>query len=296
MKRLITLFTLFTSFIVNAQCDMEIISFDPQTMDITISVNSGINCGSPTDSIGEFLLGITTEPQLEEYPYPCFYENGWALLIYPVSFPLVNINSPGPWLQTGDEITFNIVDAFVTGSDASFCWEEAINDGFFDEQCWILSITQINDSYSWPYESNSGLGNFDYPDVEPLNNIVTFSLTNPDCNSSNDGPVVPCVNDDLYIPNAFTPNGDGKNETFRVVTEADCWLTWDMKIYDRWGNLVWRTDYPLAIWTGAPLPELSWFLPYSGDYYCPDGVYSWKLEATRPGYGIKTHGHVTLFR
>ena len=76
------------------QCDMEILSFNPSSMDISIAVNSGINCGSPADSIGEFLLGITTDPQLEDYPYSCFYDNGWALLIYPINFPLVNVNSP----------------------------------------------------------------------------------------------------------------------------------------------------------------------------------------------------------
>ena len=72
MKKLITILTMLFSFIGSAQCDMEIISFNPETLDITIDVISGENCGSPTDSIGEFLLGITTEPQLDGYNFLVF--------------------------------------------------------------------------------------------------------------------------------------------------------------------------------------------------------------------------------
>ena len=111
---------------------MEIVDFNPETLDISIAVISGENCGSPTDSIGEFLLGISTEPLLDPDGFPpCFYDNGWALLVFPVNFPLVNINAPGAWLQSGDIISFNIIDAFLGGSDASLCWQETINNGFF---------------------------------------------------------------------------------------------------------------------------------------------------------------------
>ena len=73
MKKLITTLTMLFSFTGYAQCDMEIVSFNPETLDITIAVISGENCGSPTDSIGEFLLGITTEPQLDPNGLPsCF--------------------------------------------------------------------------------------------------------------------------------------------------------------------------------------------------------------------------------
>ena len=59
---------------------MEIVEFNPETLDISIAVISGENCGSPTDSIGEFLLGITTEPALDPGGFQsCFYDNGWAL-------------------------------------------------------------------------------------------------------------------------------------------------------------------------------------------------------------------------
>lgn len=281
---------LFASGNLNAQCDMEIVNFNPETLDITIGVNSGENCGSPTDSIGEFLLGITTDPQLEDYPYPCFYDNGWAQLIFPVNFILVDINAPGAWLQSGDIIEFNIIDAFLGGSDASLCWQEAINDGFFENYCWQLAITQINDSYTFPYESNSGLGNFEYPDITPENNIIGFSSFDPECNTLETGEPNPCLDHSLYIPNTFTPNGDGKNESFRpvIVSPAECWFFWEFEIYNRWGNLIFESDYPGQQWLGDV---------NGGKHYVSDGVYIWKLRARhRYGKSYDTHGHVTVFR
>ena len=172
MKYFLLLLTLIPTLAIS-QCDMEILSFDPESLDISIAVISGENCGSPTDSIGEFLLGITTDPPLDPGGFPrCFYNTGWALLIFPVNFVLVDINAPGPYLQSGDIIQFNIIDAFVAGSDASLCWQETINNGFFENYCWQLAITQINDSYSFPYNSETGLGGFEYPDVTPENNNI----------------------------------------------------------------------------------------------------------------------------
>ena len=289
MKNLVLFLNLFITNVIFSQCDMEIISFNEETMDISICVNSGVNCGSPTDSIGEFLLGITTDPQLEEYPYSCFYDGGWALLVYPVNFMLVDINSPGPYLQTGDTITFNVVDAFVTGSDASLCWEEAINDGFFQDYCWILAITQINDSYTFPYE-DSGLGDFEYPDVNSNNNITQFSPFDPYCNPDYNGEPDPCYDPYVFIPNSFSPNGDGKNESFKPIIQSspECWLYWEFTVYNRWGGKVFESNYPGQQWLGDV---------NGGNHYASDGVYVWTLRA-RHKYGetYQIHGHITLFR
>ena len=293
MKKLITALTILFSFNGYAQCDMEIVSFNPETLDITIAVISGENCGSPTDSIGEFLLGITTEPQLDPNGFPsCFYDNGWALLVFPINFVLVDVNAPGAWLQSGDIIEFNIIDAFIGGSDASLCWQETINNGFFEDYCWNLAITQINDSHPFPYDSETGLGGFDYPDVTPENNIIGFSPFDPDCNTLTTGEPNPCLDPSLYIPNTFTPNGDGKNESFSpvIASPAECWWFWEFKIYNRWGNLVFESNYPGQQWIGDSGR-------YPQQHYVPDGVYVWHLKARhRYGKWYDRHGHVSIFR
>jgi gliding motility-associated-like protein len=52
------------------------------------------------------------------------------------------------------------------------------------------------------------------------------------------------------LPNVFTPNSDGVNDLFipfpyRGVKEID------MKMYNRWGNLVFSTQDPAVLWDGT---------------------------------------------
>lgn len=52
----------------------------------------------------------------------------------------------------------------------------------------------------------------------------------------------------LLVPNVFTPNGDGKNDEFRVsyrsIVEFDCW------VYNRWGKLIYHWNDPAKGWDG----------------------------------------------
>ena len=96
-----------------------------------------------------------------------------------------------------------------------------------------------------------------------------------------------CDDNSIFIPNTFTPNNDGVNDVFYAVTDATCWLTWNLQIYNRWGTLVKEMKDPLDYWTGVS---------YSGHWLCPDGVYTWKLEATQPGAATQLNGLVTIFR
>lgn len=59
-----------------------------------------------------------------------------------------------------------------------------------------------------------------------------------------------CVLDttSLYIPNAFTPNDDGTNEIFKI--ESGSVTSANIKIYNRWGELLFETDDPKQGWDG----------------------------------------------
>lgn len=53
------------------------------------------------------------------------------------------------------------------------------------------------------------------------------------------------------IPHAFTPNGDGRNDQFRVVFQDGCPVSqYQMRIYDRWGRMVYATTDPQQGWDG----------------------------------------------
>ncbi len=50
-------------------------------------------------------------------------------------------------------------------------------------------------------------------------------------------------------PNAFTPNGDGKNDGFKVLNFGNM-MSYHLMIFNRWGNMVFETMDPEAYWTG----------------------------------------------
>ncbi len=53
----------------------------------------------------------------------------------------------------------------------------------------------------------------------------------------------------FYLPNTFTPNGDGKNDIF--VPESMGIIKYDMQIFDRWGNKIFYTDNLTIGWDGT---------------------------------------------
>ena len=81
--------------------------------------------------------------------------------------------------------------------------------------------------------------------------------------------------DELYIPNAFTPNGDGINDVFVVQSINDC-MVYEMSIYNRWGQMLFYTDsYPL-IWDGTfngdPVPTGSYIYLIRGGSFNKTGI------------------------
>lgn len=90
----------------------------------------------------------------------------------------------------------------------------------------------------------------------------------------------------FYVPNAFTPNGDGLNDSFFPSGTGINYDDFRMFIYNRWGELIYQTDD--APWDGRVVgsPEVA-----------QQGVYVWKV-VTRD-ISQKQHeytGHVSLLR
>lgn len=56
---------------------------------------------------------------------------------------------------------------------------------------------------------------------------------------------------DPIIPNVFSPNGDGINDSFKIVNFSG---SWELMIFDRWGSLIYATQQAEgASWNGVNL-------------------------------------------
>lgn len=58
----------------------------------------------------------------------------------------------------------------------------------------------------------------------------------------------------IYIPNSFSPNGDGKNDEFGAYSECEL-EGFQLRIYNRWGDVVFESTSILDRWKGAAPPD-----------------------------------------
>ncbi|MBC8988382.1 gliding motility-associated C-terminal domain-containing protein, partial [Pedobacter sp. N36a] len=63
---------------------------------------------------------------------------------------------------------------------------------------------------------------------------------------------------DLEIPNTFTPNGDGKNDTFQIVGREN-YENIDLAVFNRWGDQVYKNNNYKDEWDGAGLNDGTYF-------------------------------------
>ncbi len=96
--------------------------------------------------------------------------------------------------------------------------------------------------------------------------------------------------DTYVLPNIFTPNGDGKNDKF-VPFPYKSVEKIDIKIYNRWGNLVFKTSDPDINWDGKDMQTKQ--LCADGVYFYVCDVYEIRLKGITPR---QLHGSVTILR
>jgi gliding motility-associated-like protein len=104
----------------------------------------------------------------------------------------------------------------------------------------------------------------------------TFALSNEICLY---------IDPTLYVPTAFSPNGDGHNEIFYIPSTYVG--AYKLEIFNRWGNKLFESSDPNQGWDGK-----------ANGMEVPEGVYVWRVYATgltgRPV--IEQAGTVTLIR
>jgi gliding motility-associated-like protein len=136
-------------------------------------------------------------------------------------------------------------------------------------------------NYTW----QDGTNNSGITVTEPGIYWVRVSVNN--CTKSDSIHITSCpLNLYFYLPNAFSPNGDGINDVFRPIGNEI--VDFHLMVFNRWGQLVFETREPGNGWDGT-----------SNGSYCEPGVYTYILtygNAKTQGNTIKTTGSVTLIR
>lgn len=106
-------------------------------------------------------------------------------------------------------------------------------------------------TYAWTANDDPIPGNTAQIQHNPTENPTTYNVTVTSASGcTGTGTVVVSLTEAMVrIPNAFTPNGDGRNDFFNIVTEAPVEIV-EFKVFNRWGQLVYNNENPTQGWNG----------------------------------------------
>ncbi|HXB11788.1 MAG TPA: gliding motility-associated C-terminal domain-containing protein [Bacteroidia bacterium] len=139
-------------------------------------------------------------------------------------------------------------------------------------------------SYSWNPSTGLSCDNCDNPIATPLvNTTYTVTINDSGCVTQRTLTLdITCGH--VFIPDAFSPNGDGQNDVLYV--RGPCIKTFDFIIFDRWGNKMFESSDPNLGWNGE----------YKGQPM-NSGTYAYYITAEmNDGSHLEKKGNVTLVR
>jgi gliding motility-associated-like protein len=193
---------------------------------------------------------------------------------------------------TGCKATKNYANYFTVkpGTDADFAFSPTRVTKLQN----IVNFTDKSknaDSWNWffngKYFSNLANPTYTFRDTG-LHDIKLVALNRFGCTDTlvKRIDVIPITT--YFIPNAFTPNEDGLNDGFRGTGILDGMQDFSMRIFNRWGEMIFETKDPSEHWNGRKKNK--------GDAV-PEGVYLCitTYKSSR-GENNEVRGYVTLIR
>jgi gliding motility-associated-like protein len=162
------------------------------------------------------------------------------------------------------------------------------------ESAQLLATTNYDPTANYNWSPANGLSCTTCPNpVATINRSLVYSLevsvnvNGNNCYAYASVPVTVIPNYDIYIPNAFTPNGNGQNDFFRIYGNLPAVKYVEVAIFDRIGEMVFQTNDVNFEWDGV----------YKGTLLQP-GVYVYTIRVVF----IDSHaeklfkGSITLLR
>ncbi len=145
-----------------------------------------------------------------------------------------------------------------------------------------IPATYSSNTTNWVWRPATGLSCADCPAPDVIAKIktlyqVSFQDANGCRNSGFIDIIVTCQNSNLFIPNTFSPNGDGKNDVFYPRgTGLDRVKL--LRVFNRWGEIVFeKKDFPvndlLSGWNGTYKgnnPKADVYI-YQAEVFCENG-------------------------
>lgn len=196
-------------------------------------------------------------------PKGCVNSSSANITVFPVPTADFYYTPKEPIINISSEVSF---------SDASFGAPITEWNWFF------MNTNQFQSSLQHPQFTYTEAGNY---------LVALVVKSNKGCKDTVLKPIL--INDDyaLFVPNAFTPNGDGVNDVFQP--KGFGFTKYTLFIFDRWGEKIFESKVFENGWDGSytrKSPDIS-----------QNDVYIWKIKLTNnSGKIVELTGHVTLLK
>lgn len=229
---------------------------------------------------GETMTYQGTETITHEYKFPgvytvhvkivssfgCVYETTFTNMIEAFDYPVANFNILPNNVSFFDP-TVQLINTSTSATDLTYLWSipSGTPDSAYTED--VTTTFPMDVVASYPV-TLTVIDEHGCPDT----------ITRP----------VNVISDILfYAPNTFTPDGDEFNQTWNYVIAGVDVNNLELKIYNRWGELIWENHDASVGWDGT----------YNGRIV-PVGTYTWTLEVKEVNSDKKYrfNGHIVLLR
>jgi gliding motility-associated-like protein len=143
------------------------------------------------------------------------------------------------------------------------------------------SVSGDNPNFTW--HPTDGLQNSNQltPAASPVSDMSYTLSAISQFGCSNEDAMTIKVLPGIFIPTAFTPNNDGKNDQWRISLPDQ--IGAEVNVYNRWGQLIYHASVSAISWDGT----------YKGKEQ-PTGVYVFQVQLKKQKRELK--GTVTLIR
>jgi gliding motility-associated-like protein len=209
----------------------------------TITTNDASNVAHTFEGVGTYDVSIQVTTA-----EGCVFSQIWPAYIESFENPRASYtNSPSQASIFNTEVEFNSTSS---NNVTQWMWD-------FSADVEPSTSMQENPTVFYP----EGI-----PATYPVQLVVS---TQNNCRDTVSGQVN-VVNDvTLYAPNTFTPDNDAFNDGWRVWISGIDVFEFHLTLYNRWGEVVWESFDPEAIWDGN----------YGSAGMVPDGTYIWRITA-----------------
>jgi gliding motility-associated-like protein len=186
----------------------------------------------------------------------------------------------------------HIDTSFVVSNDSSFVIRVTPDTATIPQGDQVLFAIDVTGgtlaTISWDPAVNLTCADCTTPVGTPMHTVqyTIHGVSDSGCVSDTRSLITVIPQHQLFVPNVFTPNGDGINDTWEIYGNKKSWLFVEVNVFDRWGEKVFESNDINFAWDGK----------FKGTLMEPN-VYVYVLKVTFvDDYTASNKGTVTIVR